>query len=250
MPDPRRAISAAVLVGALLCLPGCRGTLTVDGFTPGESDDDDATADPNDLDGDGDPADTDCDDEDPSAFTGNDEVCGDGVDNDCDPATLCYEASAGGDSQFILPVTNGTSAEQWYRSGSDGAPPFMASDRLSVALHQQQDSRDLSLVFVVDAIEDGSGGRAEVFVQGVAGASLLIQDDPGEGFVDGDEAIFDFEWVQCCVDGAVIGPLAPDLCISIDVEQADNLDGFDVVSRDAQQALGPSDETFTLCATN
>ncbi|MCO4773746.1 MAG: putative metal-binding motif-containing protein [Deltaproteobacteria bacterium] len=240
---------------ALLAAPACRGTLTVDGYTPGGSDDDDASGDdddsvdPNDMDGDGDPADTDCDDNDPTAYNGADENCGDGVDNDCDPSTLCYEASVGDNIAFIQPIENTLDAADWYRSAGQGVPPFMNSDNMLIALHRRSGERDLSLVFVIDAIEDGSGGQAEVIVEGVEGAELLIEDDPGEGFVDDDEAYFFFQWVSCCVDGAVIGPLEPDLCISIDVNQADNLDGFGVVDREGEQPLGSTNQRLQLCAT-
>lgn len=250
---PLRIALASIPLALLLALPACRGTLTVAGYPSGGSDDDDASddddsVDPNDADGDGDPADTDCDDDDPTAFNGNDEVCGDGVDNDCDPESFCYEASVGGETAFIEPFVNNLDASDWYYSQGNGETPFMKSDSLIVGLHQREGSRDLSLIFVIDAIGDDGGGSAEVRVEGVEGAELLVVDDQGEGFLDGDEAFFFYQWAGCCVDGAVIGPLGPGLCITIEVDDADDLDDFGVADGSGLELLGSTSQTFELCA--
>ncbi len=233
------------LLAAALALPACRGTLTVAGYT--SADDDDDAGDPDDRDGDGDPSDTDCDDEDSSAFHGNDEVCGDPVDNDCDPATLCYGVTVGPNTAWITPFVSEQRAADWY-FGSNGAPPFSASDHLSVGLHQQSDG-PLSLVFVLDAIEDGSGGRARVTVRGVEGAELLVSDDPGEGFVDGGIGRVDLGWVECCVDGAGLGPQPPHQCVELEVSDEDNLDRFEAADPTGSQVVGPTFDWLELCAS-
>ncbi|MCB9797220.1 MAG: FG-GAP repeat protein [Alphaproteobacteria bacterium] len=70
----------------LLALLGCDkdAPSTVDS-DPATSDSDDSAA-PLDADGDGWAAPADCDDADPAVNPGAEELCGDGVDNDCDPS--------------------------------------------------------------------------------------------------------------------------------------------------------------------
>ncbi len=240
---------ALLLISFLLTLSACRGTLTVAGYTSGGGGDDDDAVDPNDADGDGDPADTDCDDDDPNAFNGNEEVCGDGVDNDCDPDSICYEASLGGETAFIEPFVNNLSARDWYYSRGNGETPFMQSDSLLVGLHQEDGDRDLSLIFVIDAVDDDGGGSANIFVDGIEGAELLVVDDQGEGYVDDEEAYFSYQWAGCCVDGAVIGPLGPDLCLSIEVKNPNGLDDIGVADPSGTELLGSPAQTFRLCAT-
>ncbi len=238
-----RLLGPFALAGAC-CLLGCPPTSGQ--LLPGVGDDDDATA--GDLDGDGDPSETDCDDSDPNAYNGNTETCGDGVDNDCDPDTFCYEAVGGGATRYIEPFTTGGSAVEFYDQG--GTQPFMASDSITVGLHLEPDSRAPSLVFVVDAVNDGSGGYAILNVNGVEGAELLVEDDPGEGQVVGDEGRFGFQWVGCCVDGAVLGPLPRDLCVEFTLFEWDGLSSFAVAGPGGQLGVGPIEDGLTLCASD
>ena len=64
--------------------PDCADDSACDGNDPPDDDDDNDTDGPTDADGDGWDVDEDCDDGDPSVHPGAEEVCNDGVDNDCD----------------------------------------------------------------------------------------------------------------------------------------------------------------------
>jgi len=228
------------IAGLLAACPPSSGQLIVD-------DDDDDGA-PGDLDGDGDPAETDCDDSDPTAYNGNTETCGDGVDNDCDPETFCYEAIGGGATRYIDPFVTGGSSVAFYNQG--GTQPFMASDSITVGLHLEEDSRALSLVFVVDEVNDGSGGYAILNVTGLGDAELLVEDDQGEGEVENGEGRFGFQWVECCVDGAVIAPLPRNLCVEFEVFESDGLSSFAVAGPGGQLGVGPIEGGLTLCASD
>ena len=237
---------ALVLLLAAACEP-TSGPLIINGDDDDATgDDDDATGNPNDLDGDVDPSATDCDDEDPTAYNGNTESCGDGVDNDCDPETFCYEAVGDAGRRFLDPFATDGSAADFYAPGE--AQPFMNSDTITAALHRDGSTGEHSLVFVVDATNDGSGGSAFLEVAGVQGAELVVEDDPGEGQVDGDVGRFGFQWVECCVDGAVLTPLPRDLCVTFSVFEWDGLDDFVVADPAGEQTVGSIGGGLTICA--
>lgn len=74
-----------------------------DSATNGPDDDDDDAA-PTDSDGDGYPDDEDCDDSDPSIHPGAEEVCGDGLDNDCDELADCDDDNCSWDVASCPPA--------------------------------------------------------------------------------------------------------------------------------------------------
>jgi len=240
------------MLAVLLGLAGCveSGTLLPDDDDDAVGDDDDATADPNDQDGDGDPVETDCDDADPNSFTGNDEVCGDPADNDCDPTTVCYTAEIGSGSQPMAPVVGETGVADWYESVAIDDGGMTRSDSLVVLLYRRVDQQSVSLVFTLDDWDDGSGGYALMSLQGLGSASLILVDDQGEGEVSGGNGSFGFQWVDCCVDGAAIGPMDDGFCVDIGVPESEGLGGgWYVHDGSSQVPMGGTDQVLRICAT-
>ena len=236
------------LVVAAFLAAGCveSGTLLVDD-DDAVGDDDDATNDPNDQDGDGDPSDTDCDDTDPSVFNGNQEICGDPADNDCDPGTYCYTARVGDTTQAMEPLGGQASAVQFYEDraiGENGG--ITRSNAVVVAIYE--DASGPNLVFTVDGFEDGSGGFAFASMQGLGGAGLLLVDDAGEGEVNNGNGSFGFQWVECCVDGAVVGPLDTGFCLDFGIPESDGLgNGWFVHDGDSAESMGSTAQVLEIC---
>lgn len=244
-------MTRSMLLMIALGLAGCTesGTLIPDD-DDAIGDDDDATADPNDLDGDGDPAATDCDDADPDAFNGNTEVCGDPADNDCDAATVCYAAQIGGASQTMAPITGESGVAAWYESVAIADNGLTRSDSAVVLLYRRDAQGPVSLVFTLDDWDDGSGGYALMSLQGLGSAALLLVDDPGEGDVSGGNGSFGFQWVDCCVDGAAIGPLDAGFCVDIEIPESEGLGGGWLVQDGPDQvSMGSVDQVLRLCET-
>ena len=244
------------VLGLLLMLAGCAesGTLLPDGAVGDDDDvvgdDDDATGNASDQDGDGDPSSTDCDDNDPSAFNGNQEICGDPADNDCDPDTVCYTARIGSDTQPMQPVVGERGPADWYANVAMGEEGVPRSDSVVVLLYRRSDQRAVNLIFTLDGWEDGSGGVAFASLQGLGGASLLLVDDQGEGEVSGGNGSFGFQWVDCCVDGAVIGPLDPGACVDFGIPESEGLGGGWIVrDGDSEVAMGATTSVLEICET-
>lgn len=246
------------LVLVALLAAGCvnSGTLIPNDDDAGDDDDavgddDDATGNPDDMDGDGDPASTDCDDSDPNAFNGNAEACDDPVDNDCDPSTVCYRAQVGDQSVPMMPLASNRNVATWYEEAAiDGQDPVTESDTAVVLLYREEGQQRVHLVFTLDDWDDGSGGFALMSLQGLGNANLVLVDDQGEGEVSGGTGSFGFQWVDCCVDGAVIGPLDPGFCVDIGMPESEGLGGGWVV-RDGGDAesMGPTSEVLQICET-
>ncbi len=241
----------SMLLFVALALVGCEesGTL-IPGDDDAVADDDDATGDANDQDGDGDPAATDCDDADPTVFHGNVEVCGDPLDNDCDPATVCYTAQIGAVQQPMAPVVGEGGVADWYQSVAVSDGGVTRSNSAVVLLYRRQGDSAVSLVFTLDGLNDGSGGYALMSLQGLGSAELALVDDPGEGDVDNGNGSFGFQWVECCVDGAAIGPMDAGFCADIGMPESEGLgggwfvqDGADAVS------MGSTAEVLRICET-
>ncbi|NNU15894.1 VPLPA-CTERM sorting domain-containing protein [Parvularcula sp. ZS-1/3] len=92
-------------------------------------------------------------------------------------------------------------------------------------------SEGLAFFFVLDAVNDGSGGNADTFwnlADDPNGAGLMVRDDdPGNDFYT--EGTYDFsidhQWFGCCTDGYVIGELDGEFVMT---------GGFDSFSRLSQ----------------
>lgn len=207
--------------------------------------------DPNDVDGDGDPVATDCDDDNPDAFTGNDEVCGDEADNDCDPETVCYAAEVEDQIVYIEPFTGNDHYKTWYRADHPDKP-FQESETMLFGLYHRLDTDELFYVVVLDA-PDSTPGNVLLVSRGWRGATKMYVDDDPDGLV-GDfspyNREFQFNWTAGNSDGFVVGSgLESDICINTAVTAEDNIDAVGVADPSGVQILGGGRDGTFLCIT-
>lgn len=199
-----------------------------------------------DADGDGVCDDTDNCPNDPNPI--QEDADGDGLGDACDP---CPElAGAGGWSAAtvsvdgapfatITPVATAQTVVQHYRysvpsAASYNGPIGTTSDSLLVYLHEDTNTSELSLVVVIDAVNDGTGGTATLTFGGFGPAnSLVVRDDPGDNGLFGPfpagPVSAAWTWAPCCTDGfAIDGIRDADGCISLALSNVTGLGGFAV----------------------
>ena len=155
----------------------------------------------------------DCDDDSDITFPGNEEVCGDYVDNDCDDTTHCYFVTLGEQTFGMNPILGTEAVTTWYNYGvpnnASANTGLEVSNTVQLVLYEDPEGL-LYLVVIIDDVNDGSGGNVTGQFSGFFGASTVVDDDPGEADgmnPDTGEGSAAWTWVACCTDGAVFGPL-------------------------------------------
>jgi hypothetical protein len=218
-----------------------------------------------DGDGDGDPATSDCDDGDAAAYTGNPagEICSNQVDDDCDPDSTCVEMTHGSVTQVIAPFAGTSDAVAFYNAGTRQAS---SNTNLEVENHvvemlYQEPGGDLFMALFIDSNRDsGTTGDLTLDGTGFDGATAVVNDDtPTEDIsIDSSGAFTNsWSWATCCNDGAVIGPLAVDFCVTLTITSHSSsitgistYDGSNVVTLaddTATPAVGSITDTVTFC---
>ena len=100
----------------------------------------------------------------------------------------------------------------------------------------------LYLVVIHDLPEDGDGGSVQMFMTGLSGASQVQADDPGEGgdVINGEvaEATMNWNWIACCTDGTVVGPLAPYFYLMLDFTSWTGVNGISTYDGSTRVQLG------------
>ena len=196
---------------------------------------------------------------------GVEEVCGDGIDNDCNPETVCYSLLHDGKATPMTPITGVQSVVGFYSYMSvntySADTNYEVEDQAAVLLYTDP-MGNVSLVWINDEVgsqeESADGGQIQVTVSGAAGMDFLVYDDiPGPGST-GDTYVFDeatgewtltWFWNDCCTDGMAMGYLANDACVTLTVTAATGITGVTVWdSPTSKVALGP-DASFTICAS-
>ena len=187
-----------------------------------------------DDDGDGDPDTTDCKPKDPTIHHGAKEICGDGIDNDCNAATWCTSVNG----VEILPYLGTKSAKSLYKYGSPNGASANTGKEVSgktVVFFYQEPGGAIALMIIHDKASDGSGGKVSMVMSGGNGMSIIQYDDPGEGgnhtlnATTGNGA-FDWNWASCCTDGMAVGYLANNQCVTLTVTSYTGITGYRVLS--------------------
>ena len=183
---------------------------------------------------------------------GVDEVCGDGLDNDCNPNTFCVSVNAGDKELLIKPVAKGVNPATFYKAATSADAGYTASNKLSL-LVTQNDAQGQAVHLLLDKEEDGDGGNLAVNLSGAAGIDILVYDDPPEEASDSwsyDPATgtgsINWVWGQCCVDGMVMAPLKPEQCMTVEIANSDGIDGIQIW-QDASTSTSLNLQTFKLC---
>jgi hypothetical protein len=194
-----------------------------------------------DADGDGDPATSDCDDLDAAAFAGNPagEICSNGIDDDCDTTSTCVEMTYGTQVEVLIPLQGSVSASAFYAHNGSSNTGLEVEDHVVEMIYQEPVSTDgttngeLFLFVMIDdnrcpASTCNNSGTLTIDATGLENpAAVVVADDAGEGFtIDSDPsspnygtATASWSWFACCNDGAVVGPLPADFCITLQARQ-------------------------------
>ena len=174
----------------------------------------------------------------------------------CEGAGAAFELSAGGQAWDLDPITGTESVEAFYGYGTavnaSSNTGLEQSNAAVIALHRDP-TGVLSLVLLIDAPGDGSGGRLQMNIAGLpAAASLVVEDDPEGGQDSYDMATGDFlwRWFSCCTDGMAVTDLPADLCITLDASLVQGLDTFKVLLGDGKTSasLPANGGPLTICA--
>jgi hypothetical protein len=189
------------------------------------------------------------------------EICVNGIDDDCDPSTLCWVASMGAASSAIEPIASDEGVVSFYgyneQTNSFSANTgFEEANAITILIHEDQDGNS-SIVWINDKLSDGSGGSTEVNVSGAAGLQLIVKDDNDgtDDFIfDGNTGFgnFDWSWGGCCTDGVVLGFVDEPTCVVFEFTQVANMNSVNVWPTQAGfQSLGAPGvgQTVIVCAT-
>ena len=232
----------------------CDGAVD-DGFPDTDTDGKADCVDPDD-DNDGDPDATDCKPLDKTIYHGATEVCGDGKDNDCNPATMCYTANGAPITGFV--GTKSTVSYYAYNTpaGSSGNTGKEIADR-TVAFFYVEPTGSTSLFVIHDIANDNEGGTVKLTVSGAIGAGVQVYDDPN---ASNDPWTFNsatgsgsmtWTWSACCTDGMAMGPFAGDFCVVLDVITSTGINGWSVLSKGGATYVPPSyTAPLELCGKN
>ena len=176
---------------------------------------------------------SDCLDSNPDVNPGAEEICYDGLDNDCEESTVCYDL----DGTPIVPTSGPEDVNAFYQygnpKGSSANTGLEESNTAIVILYQSEiPGTKLSLIVVLDKASDPGGGNATLTVSGAPGASVSLYDDPthycdiqnwNSGLGSGS---FAWCWGGCCTDGMVLNYLPDSFTMNL---QFSNMTGISKV---------------------
>ena len=211
-----------------------------------------------DDDGDLDPDLTDCAPLNGDVHHGAEEICGNELDDDCDPETTCYTATQGNNVVDIEPFPGTKGVVSFYKYGSPNAASantglgMEIKNRVNTFLYLDPTDDKHYLMIIVDKANDGSGGTLTFSLTGAFGASVLLMDDPGEynpqvNPTTGNGTL-KWYWATCCTDGAVVGPLTAPFCVTITASGVKGINGFSTMDGGNVVHLGGTGTPLTLCA--
>ena len=226
-----------------------------DGFTDTDGD---LTADcvDDDDDGDLDPDVTDCAPLDPAVHAGAEEICGNGINDDCDDETTCFTVKQGDTEVAALPFEGTKGVVSWYQygapKGASANTGLALSNRTLEFLYADPTDGKYYVVIIHDAAPDSGGGKSTIQVSGAIGASVMIMDDPGEGNPNVNpttgNGTLKWVWAPCCTDGAVIGPLTAPFCVTLTWTVSSGITGITTLDNGSYLHLGKTNVPVTLCA--
>ena len=186
-----------------------------------------------------------CSHEPSPALEGEVEVCGDGLDNDCNPDTFCLAVKAGNNVLPVKPVAVGVNPGSFHDGAASVGSKYASPNTINILVSENSDTGK-ALHVILDQAEDGSGGNLTVAIDGPQGTDILVYDDPPEEASDSwdyDPAAgtgsISWVWGACCVDGVAMAPLTVDACVKIVPQTYEGLDALTVWQDAATSAALP-----------
>lgn len=189
---------------------------------------------------------------------GAEEICGDGIDNDCDPDTVCYYVKQGALTIPLEPIKGSNGVVTYYGynapgNGSSADTDHEISNSAALFLYEDADG-NISLLFILDEVQDGSGGACTIQWSGAMGMEVLVYDDNLGG---NDTWVVDLEagtgyaewyWGACCTDGLALGYLAGDFCVDFTVSKFQGLQNITVWDTPNHTVALPQSSSFSVCS--
>ena len=172
------------------------------------------------------------------------EICGDGVDNDCNPETVCYVVKHGGQTSPLVPIEGTKSVVAFYSykfvHDFTADTGYEVEDECSVMLYRD-DAGNVSLVWINDEVDEeenvADGGQMNLKISGAFDMDLLVYDDIPEPSVGNDsynvnpvtgEGSIQWYWNTCCTDGMALGYMKGEMCISLKPTAVAGINGIRV----------------------
>ncbi len=127
------------------------------------------------------------------------------------------------------------SASEFYAYGipigASSNTGLETSNGMIMLLHEDLLTNETSLVIVLDAPSDGSGGDVEITFNCLPLTAFIdVADDPGEFTGNAPNIVGDFFWAGCCTDGGVIGGIGCGNTFTINPDIGSGIDEFTLVS--------------------
>ena len=196
----------------------------------------------------------DCGDADPLVNPGAEEVCFDGIDNDCNPTAGCYTLNG----EPYTPVSQNKDVSSHFKYGNpygSSANTGWEKKNTTIFYLYEDPAGNLSLIVIHDKPQDGSGGSAHLSVSGAPGAGIILYDDPSHSCDTktwnsaAGSGNLDWCWGSCCTDGVIIGYLPDQFCMDLQLYNMSGISKAQIRHADGSYTTLPSVTTpFQLCS--
>jgi hypothetical protein len=131
-------------------------------------------------------------------------------------------------------LTGNVPATTFYQygvpSGSSANTGLELSNTLVMMLYEDVTTGDVSLVFIADLVNDGSGGDMDITFNCMPNSAFVqLSDDAGELFGSPPSFTGNFNWAACCTDGGIIGGLGCGYTFTINPDITSGINTFSLV---------------------
>ena len=170
-----------------------------------------------------------------NALVPSEEIC-DGIDNDCNPETVCFTFHHNGEIYQVEPIQGETGVVSFYAYDEVTASAntgYETDERSSVLLYRDF-LGNVTMLLIHDANGFGFGldGQLSAIFDGAQGMEILIYDDDLGGNDDWEynqaagTGSIDWTYGQCCTDGIGIGYLTGEFCLNFTFSSVVGEDGL------------------------
>lgn len=145
------------------------------------------------------------------------------------PNAMCDCTVTQGEDSYPLPfMSSSQSAIDFYGYGASSSNTGLeTSNGMIMMLYEDLLSGETSLILILDAAADGSGGEVNINFNCLpSDAFVMLSDDGGELSGTPPNIAGDFFWAPCCTDGGIIGGIGCGNTITIDPDIISGIDFF------------------------